>query len=110
MRTRLTCGYGLCTVWPEEGGTFGSVGPIGCPCSYHRRIAHPTQGLAIGVRAKAVGRHGSRVQRARHRRRDFIKVTDESGTYWTHREIPGILAEAKAAAHEDWLRLQELVE
>lgn len=69
----VTCYWGCCIVDfdPVERRIFGGFGPSGCPCDrlpgWNAR--HPEQKPKPGAAVKARGRHGSRVQRSKHRRR-----------------------------------------
>lgn len=68
-----TCHYGHCRVQlcPRDLLVVSVVGPYDCPCNWTpgRLAPHLDQQSRPHPPIKAVGRHGSRVQRAQHRHR-----------------------------------------
>ncbi|KQO98386.1 hypothetical protein [Leifsonia sp. Leaf264] len=68
--TRILCAWGNCTDEVLDGKVTGGWGQIACPCDHVPgwSAVHPAGRAKPSMPVKAVGRHGSRVQRARRRK------------------------------------------
>ncbi|KQO98392.1 hypothetical protein [Leifsonia sp. Leaf264] len=71
--SHVTCAWGSCTVsLDEQGKVTGGFGQPGCPCDNTPgwNSEWPAGMGKPSMPVKAVGRHGSRVQRARRRKQE----------------------------------------
>lgn len=79
----VVCGWGTCVHWydPMKGEITGGFGSPLCGCDNLPgwKSRHP-EGLPKPAAAvKARGRHGSRVQRSKARRREWVQFVKEFG-------------------------------
>jgi hypothetical protein len=77
----VICGWGTCTDWvdPHDGKIHGGMGRPLCGCDNLPgwNAARTESKPKPSAPAKARGRHGSRVQRSRHRRAAWVRLVKE---------------------------------
>lgn len=76
------CNWGPCLVEQNPDGTDSIwMGPVGCPCDNlpSWRKHHLEQMHKPSLPVKARGRHGSRVQRSKHRKQHVVRL--EGGAF-----------------------------
>lgn len=79
VRRRCPFGHCVCDIDPLDGKIFGGIGDPFCGCdnlpgwrsSHYEGLPKP------GWSGKARGRHGSRVQRSRRRRREWLRMVQD---------------------------------
>lgn len=83
--SQVRCAWGNCThTLDQHGRVTGGFGVIGCPCDntpgWNRDRPEAMGKPSFNV--KAVGRHGSRIQRARRRKRNVITFQGQQIMAW----------------------------